>query len=193
MSTAWWETTVRPLLSSARWEDFTVSKWDLSSLERLVRSMPRSFQVVGKLVKTGTFTAKVALGISGRIAAVEVLEKVCQFSNFGGAAVVILFEGAILAWNLSTAYEERRDRSLTRKEFLEKVASHVTNGVLRAGFTIAGGLAGGKVGAFVGAAIGGAAGSIVPGIGTAVGAAAGAAIGFLIGTIVGGVLGGNVG
>ena len=126
-------------------------------------------------------TLKEAGGSIAKVGLAETIETVKQASNWIGAGIVIVIEGFFCIWDLSKIYENRKNRELSRKDFIESVTQRISEGIFAAGFAVGGSL----IGEFLGGAAGAALGSVIP----VVGNIAGAAIGVFVGSVIGGVLG----
>ena len=118
-------------------------------------------------------TLKEAGGSIAKVGLAETIETVKQASNWIGAGIVIVIEGGFCIWDLSKIYENRKNRELSRKDFIESAAQRITESIFAAGFAVGGSL----IGEFLGGAAGSALGSVIPVVGTIAGAAIGVFVG----------------
>ncbi|KAH3877339.1 hypothetical protein DPMN_001202 [Dreissena polymorpha] len=139
---------------------------------KIYTSVPK---VIATLTVQETLESAVGLTLA------EGVEKVSKASNYVGAGIVVVIEGAHMVWDLSKMYERRQDGKLTRKDFIESSTQRFMEALCAAGLAIVGSLGGEALGGTIGGVIG----SAMPVIGTAVGAA----VGVFIGSIIGGALG----
>lgn len=131
---------------------------------------------------------------AGKYLTAEMVEKAVRGTNKVGAAVVVIFEGVFMIWDLSKIHKQRTGSEISFREYLKATITRTLEAVCAAGGTIAGAMigeaAGGTTGAFIGAAVGT---MFCPFFGTAVGAAIGTPVGVFVGGIIGGIIGGVLG
>ncbi len=140
------------------------------------------------------FATKAKAGIplaTGEVVPSEVIQHALNTSQAVGAGVIMMIETGFVIWDLSQAYAERKDSTLSRNDFIEAAARRIIEGIVSCGFTIvcSVGLEVG-LGLAFGAIFGGPVGVVIGGIiGGLIGGIAGGAVGRAIGTLGGSVAG----